>query len=273
MKRSSRTPAQLAESTHQRLNMYALAASAAGVGMLALAQSAESKVIYTPADVKIGYRANFTFPIDLNKDGVTDFTLGYHDTIFTSGNDRSIFVKGHSGNEIEGSLGPLRFLASALKPGARISNRHRSKARARMAYQCSAPDGCPFATTIRYSGNWFNVTNRYLGLKFRIHGKTHYGWARLSIHWDTVNFWFAGKLTGYAYETIPNKPIIAGRTHGSKDDPALSSDAGSPADLGPGASLTNPIPDIPQPASLGLLAMGSPALSIWRRRESVRATQ
>jgi hypothetical protein len=55
-----------------------------------------------------------------------------------------------------------------------------------------------------------------LGLKFVIHGKVHYGWARFSVtlghhrQYDDVS----GTLTGYAYETIPNKPIIAGQITG-----------------------------------------------------------
>ena len=51
MKRSarSRKTANLSKSVTHQLNMYALSASAAGVGALALAQPAEAKVIYTPA--------------------------------------------------------------------------------------------------------------------------------------------------------------------------------------------------------------------------------
>ena len=45
MKRFRKT-AKLSESIHQQLSMYALAASAAGVGMLA--QPAEAKIVYTP---------------------------------------------------------------------------------------------------------------------------------------------------------------------------------------------------------------------------------
>jgi hypothetical protein len=32
--------------------------------------------------------------------------------------------------------------------------------------------------------------------------------------------------------------------------------------------LTNPIPDIPQPASLGILALGAQGVPLWRRKES-----
>ncbi len=57
-------------------------------------------------------------------------------------------------------------------------------------------------------GPWLNVKNRYLGLKFIIKGKDHFGWARLTTTGRIA------LLTGYAYETIPNKPIIAGKTKG-----------------------------------------------------------
>src|SRR2546430_13860364 len=66
-------PAELPDSLHRRLNSYALAASVAGVGMLALARSAEAKIIYTPIHRVIN--PHDTFKLDLNHDGVTDFTL------------------------------------------------------------------------------------------------------------------------------------------------------------------------------------------------------
>jgi uncharacterized repeat protein (TIGR03803 family) len=70
-----------------------------------------------------------------------------------------------------------------------------------------------------------NVKNRYLGVMFKIKGKIHYGWARLSVQ---VQFplTITATLTGYAYETIPNKAIIAGKTKGPEDS------AEQPATLG-----------------------------------------
>ena len=52
MKRSSgpRKAANLPESVHRQLNMYALAAGAAGVSMLGSAQPADAKIVYTRAD-------------------------------------------------------------------------------------------------------------------------------------------------------------------------------------------------------------------------------
>jgi len=43
-----RTPVHLSDSVHRKLDMYALAARTAGVGVLALVQPTEAKIIYTP---------------------------------------------------------------------------------------------------------------------------------------------------------------------------------------------------------------------------------
>jgi hypothetical protein len=52
VKRPSRAPSKLSESLHQRLNMYALVAGAAGVSALALMPPAEAKIVYTPAHIR-----------------------------------------------------------------------------------------------------------------------------------------------------------------------------------------------------------------------------
>ena len=56
-----------------RLGMYVLAASAAGVTVLALARPAEGKIIYTKTNRSIN--PNGTLRIDLNHDGIADFVL------------------------------------------------------------------------------------------------------------------------------------------------------------------------------------------------------
>ena len=73
MKLSSQTPFRLSASFHHQLNLYALAATAAGVGVLALAPSSEGEIVYTPAHKVLG--PNSSYGLDLNHDGKTDFTL------------------------------------------------------------------------------------------------------------------------------------------------------------------------------------------------------
>jgi hypothetical protein len=79
MNRSSgpRKTANLSDSVHHQLNKYALAAGAAGVGALALAQPAGAKIVYTPAHIGIGLRK---VGIDLNHDGITDFNITIRNT-------------------------------------------------------------------------------------------------------------------------------------------------------------------------------------------------
>jgi hypothetical protein len=247
-----RTPAKLSESIHHQLNSYALAASAAGVGALALAQPAEAKIVYTPAHVVLHARTNTHYNLDVNHDRITDYVL-FH-TYSSLGKSSAVGIDNGKGNQVEGNLGTRYAYAYALKAGAKIGpSAHFTSMVGNMAFINEQGS---------FVGHWANngngLKNRYLGFEFAIKGETHYGWARASVS----KFPFAVTLTGYAYETIPNKPIIAGKTHGAED-----------IDPGPGASLTNPIPDIPQPATLGALAMGAPGLSIWRREQSIVAKQ
>jgi hypothetical protein len=255
MKRSSRTrktSVDLSESISRQLNVYALAASSAGVGMLALAQGAEAKIVYTPISAAIG--TNGMYQLDLDRDRNFDFTINNSEYHRSSGDRHSLFVSAAAANGVAGQVGKYGFLASALKAGAHIPNSRKFGSRAKMAFNCSGTQ-C-FTHSSRTSGNWVNVTNRYLGLRFKIKGKIHYGWARLSVQY--VRFiTLSATLTGYAYETIPNKPIVAGQTKGPDE-----------IGLEPEATLTAPISSL---ASLGVLAMGAPGLSIWRREVSAVA--
>jgi hypothetical protein len=248
----SKKPARLSESVHQRLNMYALAASAAGVGCLALAQAAEAKIVYTPAHVKSSPLTNF--PLDLNHDGITDFTL--YDTSGFSGKDFNARLSVVP-VRVNGIWGRQYSFASALPAGVRVGP-HGPFASRSGQVMASYFHIVSTNTHAGYRGQWANsgkgIKNRYLGLKFQINSKDHFGWARLTV---TVNKAhgpsFTGILTGYAYETIPNKPIITGKTR----------EAGEMTNLGqPEATLGKPVR---KPATLGLLAMGGPAVSIWRR--------
>ena len=268
MKRSARPrkTTNLSELVHQRLNMYALAASAAGVSAVALSQPAEARIVYTPIHHVIG--KNALFYIDLNHDGIADFLLA--NSAFrvnhTSVNLLRALPNHDESAGVAGAFSsPDTFAALALKRGTRISETQRFYSRGAMAGQCrhntnmsSFPCGSRSHNT---TGDWVNVTNRYLGLVFTLHGKIHYGWARLNVQALKRRFTLTATLTGFAYETVPGKPIVAGKT--------LPENGWDENSFNPDASITNPVPDIPQTASLGALALGAHGLAIWRREESV----
>jgi hypothetical protein len=241
MRPSCKTPASLSGSVHQRLNMYALAASAAGVGVLALTQPAEARIVYTPAHHVV--KKHGRYKLDLNHDKLADFTLVNTYGCNTDYCYDVLSAIPSGGNGVEGAKGFLSIpYAYALRRGDRIGPK------------------APFSGRLMASSNmgtigrWINVTNSYLGLKFKIKGKTHYGWARLTVQILSGSF-VKATLSGYAYETIPNKPIIAGRK--KSDDDATSG-------VGQSTPVALMLPSS-QPVTLGLLAMGSPALSVWRR--------
>jgi hypothetical protein len=209
MKRASRKPSNLSQSLHQRLNSYALAASAAGVSLLALVQPTEARVVYTRANRNIF--PDHVIPLDLNHDGLTDFifTNRLDKTQFSSFGSDWLSVVPSGANRVWGhettSQHSHRY-ASALQAGFRISGAF-SRGRGYMAY------GHFFSGTYVCHGQWKNLDNHYLGLKFHDRkGETHFGWARLNVSCNTYKI--DATLTGYAYETIPNKAIIAGRTKG-----------------------------------------------------------
>ena len=73
MKRPARVPSQLSKSLHKRLSAYTLAAGAAGVGVLASAQPAEARIVYTRALLHVDY--NHGVLLDLTNDGTNNFSF------------------------------------------------------------------------------------------------------------------------------------------------------------------------------------------------------
>jgi hypothetical protein len=243
MKPSYKTLSSLSDSFHQRLNMYALAASAAGVGVLALTHPAEAKIVYTPTHRVIGKKARYQ--VDFNHDKLGDFALVNTRNCNTDFCVDVLSAIPSGGNGIEGAKGFLSIpYASALQRGARIGPKAHFSGRLMASSESSQG-------TI---GRWLNVTNGYLGVRFTINGKLHYGWARLTVQ-VLHGAYIKTTLTGYAYETIANKPIIAGRTKSDADDPSVVGQSAPAALMIPSARA----------ATLGLLAQGYPALSAWRK--------
>jgi len=226
MKRSGpRTVLPLDHSTKRRLDMYAMAAGAAGVGVLALAQPAEAKIIYHKTYQILGEGG--VYHLDLNGTGTTEFTIDNVSRTRTSARIHSLTAVGAPGNSVV--IGS-HSSAAALVKGASIPGANRFARSGLMAFQCTGFTSCGTGATITL-GPWANVSNRYLGLKFQISGTTHYGWARLTVKVSKSQFEVTATLTGYAYQTVANKSIVAGKTNGP-DATAL------------------------QPTTLGLLALG-----------------
>jgi len=229
---TAHTPARklstLSESLLRHLDCYALAATAAGVGLLALTAPAEAKIVYTKIHQAIG--PNGIYDLDLNHDGTVDFLIQrstYCHSSSCAGFQKSLFAQGALGNGVMGVVGSRWPYASALKSGAEIGPRQRVGITGELLIVAKDQD----FSTIYTWGQWVNVKNRYLGLKFKIKGEFHYGWARLNA--ATGGGKITTALTGYAYETVANRPLRAGQTQ----EISANQDAGATSGTAPDATL------------------------------------
>jgi hypothetical protein len=242
--RASKTASILPPSLQHQLNMYALAASAAGVSLLAVAQPSEAKIIYTKAHQVIGQ--NGVYELDLNHDGTIDFLIEQ--------SSYALLAQEAFGNAVQGSVGYRWDFAAALNKGARIGRGQEfvhGRGEALVAFLENTSQS-------QTSGHWVNVKNGYLGLRFKIGGETHYGWARLSVYVvKGRGSQVFGILTGYAYETIPNKGIDAGHTDGTAEGSTAGRQALDSGTSGSTASADGPSLDIPLPSTIGRLALGA----------------
>lgn len=256
----------LSSALEKNLSAYALAAGSAGVALLACAQPADAKVVITRVDISVPINGT-PVQFDINGDGQTDFSLSaYADGGCTSTSAR---LKHHKARPPLG----CGFFDDQLRVIPAQAANEIWQAGTSYGYNCAANLGRgvridrlrPFAAgaMVMYgdvgtsAGNQFcpwrfnNPPKYFLGVKFLdTGGNLHYGWVRVA------SGGVRATITGYAYETIPNKPILTGAT-AEADEAALT-----PSELTPQA---------PQPAMLGYLALGAAGLAPWRREEEVVA--
>jgi hypothetical protein len=222
---TSRKPSNLNDRLDKRLLTYMAAAGAAGVSMLAMTQPADAKVIYTPFDGRVMTLDDGR--LDLNHDGTPDF--GFEQTGL--------------GTQFAYNVVPIKFnktMNQAAPLAARVTVGPEE------SFRAGAQDMvffCICSGSFGSFGPWADKQNEYMGFQFNIKGAAHFGWARFSV----TDAYFDGvTLTGYAYETIPLKPIVTGDTGSNNDDEDSVDQKESGA-----VSV--------QPAGLGKLALGAQA--------------
>jgi hypothetical protein len=250
VRNSSRSTALLGRHLEKHLLAYAAAASA---GLVSAALPAEAQIIYTPSNTPMAIAQEnqglALTPLDLNNDGTPDFTFAMLSTAqFSSGGTTIGFkfflkvVPGKTGNEAV--QGQRALTAAAMLAGATIGPQQKFGA-GDLYLGIKAFNGF-----YRNSGTWQNVEFAYVGLKFLIKGQVHYGWARVKFPFlggsgypEGINF---PSIYGYAYESTPNQPIVAGQTSGTLQENTRAS----------------------SPASLGMLAAGASGMNLWRTQNS-----
>jgi hypothetical protein len=244
MKYSSRPQknSHLPSAMHHKLTLYTISAAATSVAILAATPPSEAEIVFTSVNGVIA--PGDKYGIDLNGDGVIDFTIENDLHLSTTPFGDDLDIAPAKGNGVW--QGPReRFNqkdAAALQAGVPVgSGKPFVFQEVNMAYASLT------AFTYVSGGPWKNVKNRFLGLQFVINGQIHFGWARLTVLTDSHREMVRATLTGYAYETEANTPILTGKTSGPEE-----------------FSQSMPVRD-KEPAKLGVLALGATGLNLWRR--------
>lgn len=236
---------------NRQVALYSLAAAVAGVSMLALAEPAAAEVVITKKTIPIPM-VPFGTPgpvkISMANNGIENFVFNLYSDPAIS--DRGLGAWGESGQDEVIAGGSFYPKALALPRGAKIGPSAANSFASSVLVEATET-----GRTGRYSrGFWGpNLKDHYLGVRFQINGKTHYGWIRLSVTMDLQQNapFMSAKITAFAYETVPNKAILAGTA--KKPTTEVQPPENINSQGGP---------------SLGMLGRGADALQMWRREEA-----
>jgi len=237
-----KNPKRLTPGLEKNLAAYVATAGAAGIGLLGAAQRAEARIIYTPTNTTITQGLT---PIDLNNDGIVDFNLSKSSLEHSYAlSVRPAVIGQGNGIRLNGNYPAAGFFGVPVGPGEPFQD----------GYGFMADQG-GYHSSVWFTGPWANAVNKYLGFKFKINGQTHYGWARL-----TVQGLYGGQplMTGYAYETVPNKSIKDGAVGPEHAESATTH-----------AALLERESSGARAPRLGMLARGADAVAIWRREDEM----
>lgn len=177
----------------------------------------QGTIVYVQPSQPINYGpVPLSSNLDLNNDGITDFVL--------SCDNPGAFLTPQGNNRVavDGS-----FLVGALNQG------DESGPSLNPVYHWTG--GSPalggqavFDGQYFYTGN-FSSTDAFIGLQFQAGGNNYFGWMEVTNYFNIA----AGQVPGWAYETVPNTPILAGQ--------------------------------VPEPSTVGLIVCGS-GVALFRRR-------
>lgn len=162
-----------------------------------------STIIYTdvnPDVTMIGSdsTANQYYSLDLNNDDTTDFYIRVSFLRFYSIRARGVEINSFDVNGVicDSSRFPL-----AMNLGDKINSNSN--------WAANIANALRSLTGNNWEGNWTTTTDHYLGLKIRSGNNIYYGWVRLRVL--VVQGKSSVKVKDYAYNSIPNKRILAGQ--------------------------------------------------------------
>ena len=174
---------------------------------------ANAQIVYTDVNPDTTVTCSTTpcaksYNLDLNNDGTVDFTLytsRYNDPCFNT--KQEVYISSQSGN------GTVTLMMNANDT---IGSNLAFSASNGILRSVSSPSSLVWNNCISSSGNWTSGTDHYLGLQIAVGSNTCYGWVLLNVALSQPGRGHPGfvyfRVKDYAYNTIPNQPILAGQT-------------------------------------------------------------
>jgi len=212
---------QMKNSQSKKLYTCLPVAMAFIISAMLFSASANAQIVYTdviPDSTMncIGSSLSCTknYNLDLNNDAITDFVLAaFHVAPPQIGLDKysNVTASPLNGNAVKDTLVnsihvsiPLQFNTVIdsnllLSQSWQTSGSHSLK---NGIYGGSSSD--------TVWGLWDSLSDYFLGLRILQSGQTHYGWVRLRV--DVTRSYASFIVKDYAYNSIPNQPILAGQT-------------------------------------------------------------
>ena len=232
---------RIVKSLEKKLLSYSIAAGAA---ITATAENAHAVQYKDLNDVVIKNNETLPYFLDFNDDGINDFS------IIHSGGSYSSYKVQFSGASIWGQDGNAFVAASKLEfidkleAGDLVDPVGKFVGRGNFGSLYSSN-----GVQTEY-GNFLGSDNAFFGVRFRDSSgtSTHFGWARVSMPSDGSQITFHD----LAYNENPGESILAGQGI-------------------PGSSILTgqgiPNTPVPEPGTLGMLALGAIGVIAWRKRK------
>ncbi len=219
--------------------------------VMMLSAHANAQIIYTDIipDTTINTN-NGVYHLDLNNDSIIDFNINYYASITSgscgiSSNPTNLLISVTPLGANEVGRGVLNFMPfpSALSLNEPIDSSSFTWLNTGNQLMSNRNWICwgggptnpnpPYwlAQNNGYWTNWSAPVNKYLPLRLHVGSQKYYGWIHLNVAMLTASF----TAQDYAYNTIPDQPILAGET--SCISPTVTLNPGSSLSLCNGDSV------------------------------------
>ncbi|MBA3647212.1 MAG: T9SS type A sorting domain-containing protein [Chitinophagales bacterium] len=185
-------------------------------------QFANAQIVYTDVNPDQTFNTNGSlYHLDLNNDGINDFDLTYTTSQTNTkcglfyGINRYIRITSFNSNEVGCDF--TDELPAVVYPASLIDNRaYLWKINANQNIATSEATFCTYNHYLgfylwvsTYSGHWHHGrTNKYIALRLHAGSQVFYGWIRLDIGTNAINF----TVKDYAFNSVPDSSILAGET-------------------------------------------------------------